>query len=135
MNIMYTSNQQITANEFIDILKRSTLSERRPIGDHSCIEGMLEHADIFALALEGEKIVGVARAMTDFHYACYLSDLAVDVAYQKMGVGEQLIATVQKQLENSCKIILLSAPDAARYYPKIGFTQHHSAWVLKKDEV
>ena len=130
MNITYTTTQTITSNEFIDILTRSTLGERRPIDNEKCIQGMLDHADILALALDNGKIIGVARAVTDFNYACYLSDLAVDVDYQKMGIGEKLIATVQEKLEKSCKIILLSSPDAVGYYPKIGFSQHGSAWTL-----
>ncbi len=130
MNIQYTITQNITADEFINILKRSTLGERRPVDDKKCIQGMLDHADILTLAINDGKIIGVARAVTDFHYACYLSDLAVDVGYQKMGIGQRLIDEVQKQLEENCKIILLSAPDAAAYYPKVGFIQHPSTWVL-----
>ena len=132
MNIDYTTTQSITAEEFIDILKRSTLGERRPIDNEKCIQGMLDHADILVLALDNGKIVGVARAVTDFNYACYLSDLAVDVDYQKMGIGKKLIATFQGELEKSCKIILLSAPDAVGYYPKIGFSGHGSAWTLAR---
>ena len=130
MNIDYEVREKISAEEFIDILKRSTLGERRPIENEKCIQGMLDHADILVLALDNGKIIGVARAVTDFNYACYLSDIAVDVDYQKMGIGQKLISTVQEQLEKSCKIILLSAPNAVGYYPKIGFSQHGSAWTL-----
>jgi len=130
LEIKYTTNQKITVGEFIDILKRSTLGERRPVDNMDCIKGMLEHTDIIVTAMDGEKIVGVARAMTDFNYACYVSDLAVDIAYQHQGIGKELIKQVQSQLESTCKIILLSAPDAKEYYPKIGFEQHPSAWVL-----
>jgi predicted N-acetyltransferase YhbS len=130
VKVNYVVNQKISAQEFIDILNRSTLGERRPVESEKCIEGMLDHADIFVLAMDSEKIVGVARAVSDFNYACYLSDLAVDVAYQNMGIGQKLIEKVQEQLEEGCKIILLSAPAATEYYPKIGFTQHPSAWVL-----
>ena len=132
MTIKYKTTQKLTAGEFINILERSTLGERRPIDDEKCIQGMLDHADVLVLALDGDEIVGVARAVTDFHYACYLSDLAVDVAYQKQGIGQKLIDVVRNELEEGCKIILLSAPDAATYYPKVGFTQHPSAWVLTK---
>jgi len=131
MTIKYKTTKNLTAKEFINILERSTLGERRPIDDEKCIQGMLDHADVLVVALDGEKVVGVARAMTDFNYACYLSDLAVDVEYQKMGIGQRLIDEVQKNLEEGCKIILLSAPNASEYYPKIGFTQHPSAWVRK----
>jgi len=130
MKINYKAKQKITSEEFIDILNRSTLGERRPIDDEKCIQGMLDYADILVLALVGEKIIGVARAISDFNYACYLSDLAVDVAYQKMGIGEKIIDKVKEELEEGCKIILLSAPAAVEYYPKVWFTQHPSAWVL-----
>lgn len=76
----------------------------------------------------GETLIGVARSVTDFSYCCYLSDLAVDQAWQKQGVGRELIRTTQRQLHPRCTLILLSAPQATGYYPKIGMTQHPSAW-------
>ena len=132
MNENYISNKKITSKEFIDILNRSTLGERRPVDNPECIQGMLDHADILVVAMDNENIVGVARAISDFNYACYLSDLAVDLAYQHKGIGEKLIEKVKEQLKESCKIILLSAPDAVGYYPKVGFTQHSSAWIKGK---
>ena len=134
MNIEYKLNAKLTVNEFIDILNRSTLGERRPVDDLKCIEGMLKNADLIVIATDNQKIVGVARAVTDFNYCCYLSDLAVDIEYQNQGVGKNLIDMAQKQLNNNCKIILLSAPNATEYYPKIGFTQHFSAWTLPRDK-
>ena len=132
MNITYNLNPNISADAFIDILKNSTLGERRPIDDEACIQEMVKHADILITATHEGKIVGVARAVTDFSYCCYLSDLAVDKTYQRKGIGEKLISAVQAQLGEKCKVILLSAPQATEYYPHIGFTQHHSAWVASK---
>lgn len=134
MNIEYKLNPQLTEVEFIDILNRSTLGRRRPIEDKECINGMLKNADIVITAVENEKIIGVARSVTDFNYCCYLSDLAVDKKYQKHGIGRKLIDMTQKQLNEKCKIILLSAPSATEYYPKVGFTQHTSAWTLVRDK-
>jgi len=134
LNIEYKLNQNITSSEFIEVLKNSTLSKRRPIDDLKTIKGMIENADIIVTATIDEKIIGVARAVTDFNYCCYLSDLAVDEQYQKNGIGKKLISKVQEQLNDKCKIILLSAPDATEYYPKIGFTQHNSTWTLGRQD-
>ena len=134
MNIQCKLNPKLTTDEFIDILTRSTLGERRPIDDKECIDGMIKNADIIVVAIDSDKIVGVARAVTDYNYCCYLSDLAVDQKYQKNGIGKQLISKIQEQLNDKCKIILLSAPDATEYYPKIGFTKHASAWTLTRDK-
>jgi predicted N-acetyltransferase YhbS len=130
VNLQYETSRPISADEFIDLLKRSTLAERRPIDDRECIQAMLQHANLLCTAWDGEKLVGIARSITDFKYCCYLSDLAVDEKYQKQGIGKQLIRLTRSKLGHQAKVILLSAPKAETYYPKVGFEVHRSAWVL-----
>lgn len=130
MEIHYESERKISEVEFVDVLRRSSLAERRPVEDDACIAAMLAHANLLCTAWDGEKLVGVARSVTDFAWCCYLSDLAVDVAYQKRGIGRELIRRTQSRLGEGAKLILLSAPKAAEYYPKLGFTAHPSAWVI-----
>ncbi|HPA16526.1 MAG TPA: GNAT family N-acetyltransferase [Verrucomicrobiae bacterium] len=127
--IEYSAERKITPAQFIDILSRSGLAERRPVSDRGRIATMLDHADLLCTAWADDNLVGVARSVTDFAYSCYLSDLAVDRAFQGTGIGTELIRLTQSQLHPKALIVLLSAPQAAEYYPKIGMTQHHSAWV------
>ncbi len=129
--IEYAIESDLTVDEFIAVLKTSTLSERRPVDDHACIAGMIEHADLIVTARAGGSLVGVARSVTDFHYCCYLSDLAVDKRYQKQGVGKRLIDETQDRLGPRCTLILLSAPAAIEYYPRLGFERHPQAWILE----
>ena len=91
---------------------------------------MLENADLLCTAWDNGKLVGVARSVTDFEYCFYLSDLAVDESYQKQGIGRELIRLTQSRLGAKAKLILLSAPAAVEYYPKLGFAVHPSAWVI-----
>lgn len=130
MPITYHSDKTISEAEFVDVLRRSTLAERRPVDDPKCIAAMLRHADLLCTAWDGSKLVGVARSVTDFEYCCYLSDLAVDEAYQKLGIGKQLIQLTKSRLGHRANLILLAAPKAEAYYPKIGFDPHRSAWIL-----
>jgi predicted N-acetyltransferase YhbS len=130
MPITYSSDKSITEAEFVDVLLRSTLAERRPVDDLKCIQAMLRHADLLCTAWDGAKLVGVARSVTDFEYCCYLSDLAVDQAYQKSGIGRELILLTKSKLGLRANLILLAAPKAEGYYPKIGFDAHRSAWIL-----
>jgi len=130
MNIQYEYTRVIGEEEFVDLLRRSSLAERRPVDDPKCIKAMIEHANLLCTAWDGVKLIGVARSLTDFEYCCYLSDLAVDEAYQKKGVGRELIRLTQSRLGSRAKIILLAAPNAERYYPRIGFDAHRSAWIL-----
>ena len=91
---------------------------------------MLRNADLMVTAWEKGRLVGVARSVTDFSYCCYLSDLAVDRAFQRTGIGRELIHRTKDRLGPRCMLILLSAPAATDYYPHLGFTRHDSAWVL-----
>ena len=130
--IEYRVNAPITTEQFIDVLNRSTLGARRPVDDRECMEGMVRNSNLCVTAWDGATLVGVARSMTDFHYACYLSDLAVDERYQRSGIGKALIAHTQKQLRPRCRIRLIAAPGAAEYYPKIGFTLNTKCWEIEQ---
>ena len=130
----YETNTAITPTQFIDLLHRSTLAERRPVDDAETIAGMVANAGLTVTAWDGELLVGVARSVTDFIYCCYLSDLAVDVAYQRQGIGVELIARTQAQLGPRCNLILLAAPAAADYYGHIGFNHHPRCWILPRDK-
>jgi predicted N-acetyltransferase YhbS len=123
----------VSVDEFRDLLLRSTLSARRPVEDLDCLRGMLDNSDIVATCWNENLLVGIARSITDFSFSCYLSDLAVDVNFQKQGIGTELISWTQSMLGPHCKIILLSAPAAVDYYPHIGFEPHSSAWILPRD--
>ena len=129
MAIVYRWDQPITVEQFRDLLIRSTLGERRPLGETDRLQGMLDHANLLCTAWEEGRLVGLARSLTDFAYCCYLSDLAVDVSQQGLGIGTELIRLTQSRLHPNCKVILLSAPKAETYYPKIGFSSHPSAWI------
>jgi ribosomal protein S18 acetylase RimI-like enzyme len=109
MEVTYRVNKPITTEQFIDLLKASALSERRPIEDRRCMEGMVNNSNLLVSAWRGEKLIGVARSVTDFHYACYLSDLAVDRQYQKQGIGKQLQIITQRQLGETMRSVELGA--------------------------
>lgn len=130
MPIDYEHSRTISRDEFTDLLRRSTLADRRPIDDASCIDAMLKHGNLLCTAWYGETLVGAARSVTDFAYCCYLSDLAVDLAFQKQGIGRALIRLTQSMLGARAKIVLLAAPEATGYYPKVGFESHGSAWII-----
>lgn len=132
MPIVYALEPDLSAEEFRAILIASTLGERRPIDDPGRLGRMLRQADLIVTARDGTRLVGISRAITDFSYCCYLSDLAVDVAYQRQGIGKRLIAETHKSAGELTSLILVAAPKAESYYPRIGMKQRPSCWTLPK---
>ena len=131
--IEYRVNETITPQQFLELLNASSLAERRPIDDFTCIHGMVSNADLTVTAWDSDDLVGVARSVTDFHYCCYLSDLAVAKTHQDRGIGRRLQALTQEQLGPKCLLILLAAPAAHSYYEHIGLTPHPRCWILERD--
>lgn len=134
MSIEYKINAPVSTDQFIGLLRNATLGERRPIDDRECMEGMVKNSNLMVTAWHENELIGIARSMTDFHYACYLSDLAVHVNYQRRGIGKKLQVKTQEQLGPSCKLILVAAPAANAYYEHIGFTNNQRCWVLDRDK-
>ncbi len=130
MTIVFAQPTDLEADEFIDLLQRSTLAERRPVADRQRIRDMLRNADLIITARTRDNLlVGVSRALTDFSYCTYLSDLAVDQAFQCQGIGRQLIALTHDAAGRHTMLVLLAAPRARSYYPHIGMQNHDSCWI------
>jgi len=133
--IKYSLEPKLTVGEFIDVLRRSTLAERRPVDDARTIADMLAHADVIVAARDSRRLlVGVSRAITDFSYCTYLSDLAVDENFQRQGIGRELIRRTHVAAGLKTNLILLAAPKAETYYPHIGMLHHNSCWRLARVE-
>jgi len=131
MNIEYRDNARLSAEEAIDLFRRSTLGERRPVDRPDIFEGMLKNASLVITAWDGSHLVGIARTLSDFSYIAYLADLAVDAAYQKRGIGKRLIEETRRRLAPECMIVLLAAPKANDYYARLGFEHNPRAWMLR----
>lgn len=130
--ITYLLGGDLDVDAVIELYRASTLGERRPVDDRERMRRMLANANLVVTAWDGELLVGLARSVSDFSYATYLADLAVRVSHQRQGIGRELIRRTQAQ-GGEATIILLSAPKAVAYYPRIGFTHHSQAWTLAPD--
>ncbi len=128
MVITYKTNAILEAHQLSDLFKASGI--KRPVEDLNRVKKMIDNSNLTVTAWDGEKLVGVARALSDFSYCCYLSDLAVDKEYQNQGIGHELVDEIQKLIGEESNLVLLSAPEAMEYYPKIGFEKCGNAYLI-----
>lgn len=123
------SGPGLDLGEVLRVYRESGLGERRPIEETERMAAMVQGANLVVTCRVDGELVGIARSISDFSYVTYLSDIAVVRAHQRSGIGRELIEATRKAAPQA-KIVLLSAPAATDYYPHLGFTAHHSAWVL-----
>ena len=132
--IVYRVGNDLDLDAVIELYRASTLAERRPIDDLARMRTMLARAGIVVTAWDGSLMVGLSRAVSDFSYFTYLADLAVRESHQRSGIGRELIRRTREAGGPKTNLLLLSAPAAEEYYPRLGFVQHESAWLLRPED-
>jgi ribosomal protein S18 acetylase RimI-like enzyme len=130
-NVVYAREHELSSDEALVVYRDSTLGERRPVDDPAILAEMLRHAQLIVTARANGRLIGLARTLTDFSYVGYLADLAVVAEYQRQGIGRALIEETRRHMGPRSLIVLLAAPAAVEYYPRVGFTRHESAWILR----
>ncbi|MCL0043269.1 GNAT family N-acetyltransferase [Dehalococcoidia bacterium] len=128
--IEYQKNAALKLDDIVRVFNSSTIN--RPTDDPARIKTMFDHANLIISAWDTNKLVGVCRALTDFSYCCYLSDLAVDIEYQHQGIGRTMIENIRENIGEKTSLILLSAPDAMEYYPKVGFEKIENGYKIQR---
>jgi GNAT superfamily N-acetyltransferase len=128
--IVYTIEARPDATEVAELYRSAGL--RRPVDDPERMERMIANANLIVCARDRERLVGIARSLTDFSHCCYLADLAVAAAYQRRGIGKALIARVYEEIGEEAMLLLLSAPNAMPYYPHVGFQAVENGWILPR---
>jgi ribosomal protein S18 acetylase RimI-like enzyme len=134
LTVTYAIEKVLSPEEFVDVLMRSGLAQRRPVDQPDIIRGMVENAALTVTARDAKgMLVGVARSVTDFAYCCYLSDLAVDRAFQRQGIGKELMRRTKEAAGgDKVSLLLLSAPDGMSYYPKVGLQKFDNCFGVRR---
>jgi len=130
MEITYKLDIIPDAEKIIDLYKSSGIN--RPIADKERIAKMYANSNLIVTAWDVSKLVGISRSLTDFCYSCYLSDLAVRKEYQRHGIGKKLIALTKEKIGEHTMLLLLAAPAAMDYYPKVGFEPVENGFIIKR---
>lgn len=131
--IDYKQDIELSVDQALDLYVDSTLGERRPVGERDRFAAMIRNANLTITAWDGDLLVGISRCVTDWVWLTYLADLAVRLSYQKQGIGKELMRRTQAAAPQA-RLLLLAAPAAREYYPRVGFTNMPHAWWLQPDE-
>lgn len=130
MIIKYRSGIVPPTEDIIDLYDSAELE--RPLGDKDRIGKMFANSNLIISAWHEEQLVGISRSLTDFSFCCYISDLAVRKEYKCVGVGKKLIQLTKEVVGEESNILLLSAPAAMDYYPKVGFEKVENGFIIKR---
>ncbi|GLU45369.1 GNAT family N-acetyltransferase [Allomuricauda sp. NBRC 101325] len=132
MNIEYSDKKRPTVDQVIELYDNAGLP--RPTHDKERMQKMFKNSNLIVTAWDNELLVGVSRSITDWVWACYLSDLAVREEYKEMGIGRKLISLTKEKVGDQSMVLLLSVPTAMEYYPKVGFKKQESSFIIDREQ-
>ena len=132
MEIIYKLDKIPETDLIINLYNSSGIN--RPTTDKDRILKMYSNSNLVVTAWNDDELVGIARSLTDYCYACYLSDLAVSKGYQKHGIGKELIRLTKERIGSQTMLLLLSAPTAMEYYPKVDFQTVTNGFIINRTE-
>ena len=130
MEITYKFNTIPSIEVIIELYDNAGLN--RPTADFDRIAKMYVNSNLIVTAWDKDKLVGISRSLTDFCYCCYLSDLAVRQEYKYSGIGKKLVELTKEKVGENSMLLLLAAPSAIEYYPKIGMEKVENGFIIKR---
>jgi ribosomal protein S18 acetylase RimI-like enzyme len=129
MIITYSTDKIPDLDDVIHLYRLCLVESPRPVDDRDRMKDLIQHASILCTAYNNKKLVGICRALSDFSYVTYISDLAVHPDFQAQHIGKALLEKTKEKSGTVDKIVLLSNIKANTYYPQLGFNSHPRAWV------
>lgn len=130
--------ERISAEEYVDFLKRSDLGSQYPKERFDeRIEKLVRNVSISIVARNVSGVaVGVLLGLTDFAYWLYVTDLGVDRAYAKQGIGRQLMKKAHEISggEKDIAVYLIANEDAIPFYEKLGMVKSEEVMQYNKIE-
>ena len=123
-NIIKITEERVTAEEYIDFLKRTDLGSQYPKERfESRIEKLVGNVSISLTARnEAGLLVGALFGLTDFAYWLYVTDLGVDRGYEGQGIGRRLMKAAHEIAggEKDIAVYLIANENAVGFYEKLG---------------
>jgi len=120
----------------IDWSELSILYKKAPLGDKDpvSLQKVFSNSMFKCFVFDGEKLIGVGRALADGCDCSYICDVAILPDYQGAGLGNKIIQKLVSLSKGHKKIILYSAPGTEGFYKKVGFSRMTTAMAIFEDE-
>ena len=120
-------SERLTPEEYVDFLGRTDLGSQYPRERFETrIPKLLENVSISVAARnEDGLLVGALLGLTDFAYWLYVTDLGVDRAYERQGIGRRLMKEALELAggEKDIAVYLIANENAVHFYERLGMKQ------------
>jgi len=123
MAVICAREQSLSVEDYVAVLRETSMRDRRPLANPARIARMLAGANFIVTARDDGMILGLARCITDGAWIAYCAELAVRENSQGRGIGKGILAKCSELLGPAIGFALLSEPGAVTFYEHAGMTR------------
>ncbi|MBZ2200956.1 GNAT family N-acetyltransferase [Lentilactobacillus hilgardii] len=116
-------NKQLTLKELLGLYKTADFAREKLDDDPKRLQMMLDHTKLLVTLRDDDRLIGMARCLTDFEYSCYLSEIVILPDYRGQGMGKRLLQSIHDYLGERVAVTLRADPGAIGFYSEVGYQQ------------
>ena len=117
--VTFSETTDLDAAQLLRLFHQAPWAKNRTLKDAKV---MLDHSDVVLCAWDGERLVGFGRVLTDFVYRATIWDVIVDQAYQKQGIGTELVQRILHHPRLNKVELFWLCTRRPGFYEKLGFS-------------
>ncbi|MDX2250924.1 MAG: GNAT family N-acetyltransferase [Nitrospira sp.] len=117
--VTFSETTNLDASHLLRLLHQAPWAKNRTVDDAT---EMLRHSDVVLCAWDGDRLVGFGRVITDFVYRATIWDVIVDRAYQKQGIGTELVQRILNHPQLKKVELFWLCTRRPGFYEKLGFS-------------
>jgi len=117
--ITFSEKKELEASQLLRLFHQAPWAKDRTLDD---AKDMLRHTDVALCAWDGDQLVGFGRVLTDFVYRATIWDVIVDKAYQKQGIGTEIVQRILNHTRLKKVELFWLCTRMPWFYEKLGFS-------------
>jgi len=117
--LTFSETANLDASQLLRLFHQAPWAKNRTLEDAT---KMLRHSDVVLCAWDGDRLVGFGRVLTDFVYRATIWDVIVDQAYQKQGIGTELVRRILNHPRLNQVELFWLCTRRPGFYEKLGFS-------------
>lgn len=117
--VTFSEKKSLQPEQLLTLFQQAPWAKGRTLND---AREMLRHTDVAMCAWDGDHLVGFGRVLTDFVYRASIWDVIVDEAYQKQGIGAEIVQRILHHPRLKKVELFWLCTRRPGFYEKLGFS-------------
>jgi len=117
--VTFSEKKELQPEQLLKLFHQAPWAKYRTLDD---AREMLRHTDMVLCAWDGDQLIGFGRVLTDFVYRATIWDVVVDKAYQRQGIGTDIVQRILQHPKLRRVELFWLCTRRPAFYEKLGFS-------------